>query len=305
MAPRPLDPADPDMHTKAMCLTSVYHKTPYPALSSAQPIAKGKYVLITGASQGLGYHMAKAWAKGGAAGIAICARTSARLEPVVAEIKSINPDTETLAMACDTTKPSQVEALFTVTKEKFGKLDVVIANVGAGSRGLNVGEADPEQWWNDMATNLRSAHLTSHYFIATFGPAPIGTLITLTSGAAGIVPPGLSSYGIAKQACIRLAEFLDAEHPTLRVFALDPGIVRTVAMMPSFVLYAVIEPELVGQFSVWLASEKSEGLRGGFANVAWDVEELEEYGELIRKTGLVKSKFLAGVTGQEGGAFKK
>tara|TARA_R110002003_G_scaffold114_8_gene9869 strand:+ start:483 stop:851 length:369 start_codon:yes stop_codon:yes gene_type:complete len=55
--------------------------------------------------------------------------------------------------------------------------------------------------------------------------------------------------------------------------SLDPGIVKDVPTLPSFVICAVVEPEVVGQFSVWFSSEHSERLRGGFAMAAWDVGE--------------------------------
>jgi NAD(P)-dependent dehydrogenase (short-subunit alcohol dehydrogenase family) len=215
MSPKPFDP---DFYTKMMCLTSTYHCTLYPALQSAQSSAVGKFVLITGASKGLGYHMAKAWAAGGAAGVAICARSASSLESVVKELTSINPDIEVLAHACDTTKPADVERLFSATKDRFGRLDVVIANVGIASHNSPLGAQDPEEWWNSVTTNVRSAHLTAHYFIKKFGPSPTGTFIIMTSGAAALIVPGLSPYGISKQACIRLAEFLDVEYPELKVW---------------------------------------------------------------------------------------
>jgi NADP-dependent 3-hydroxy acid dehydrogenase YdfG len=294
---------DPDYYTKMMCLTSTYHCTVYPALQAAQNSAAGKFVLITGASKGLGYHIAKAWAAGGAAGIAICARSASTLESVAKELQSINPSTEVVAQACDTTKAAEVEAFFSATKEKFGKLDVVVANVGVASHHSPIGVQDPAEWWNSIATNVRSAHLAAHYFINTFGPSPTGTFIIMTSGAAALVVPGLSSYGISKQACIRLADFLHAEYPELKVFSMDPGIVKGVASLEDFVPFAVVEPDLVGAFSVWLGSGRGEGCRGGYVHVAWDVEELENSAEEIREKGLVKTKFLGGVLGKEGGAL--
>jgi NAD(P)-dependent dehydrogenase (short-subunit alcohol dehydrogenase family) len=253
-------------------------------------------------------YMAKAWAAAGATGIAICARSGPKLEAVAAELKSINPEIDLLVQVCDTTQPKAMEELFLAIKKQFGKLDVVIANVGiaptvSSHEESKIGVLDPEAWWDPVATNIRSTHLTAHYFLTTFGLEPAGTFIALTSGAAAVISSGMSSYGLSKQACIRLTEFLDVEYSKLRCFSLDPGIVKGVASFPTFVPFAVVEPELVGQFSVWLASDKAEGCRGGFVHVAWDVEELERNAEVIKEKGLLKSKFLSGVLGQEGGAF--
>ncbi|KAF2831608.1 NAD(P)-binding protein [Ophiobolus disseminans] len=300
---------DPDMFTKMMCLTSTYRLSPYPAIQSAQSSTAGKHILITGASQGLGAQMAKSWVAGGAAGVAICARTASKLDSVAAELKAINPDVDVLAHACDTTKPEDVEKFFLAAKEKFGKLDVVVANVGIATmtspEDSKIGVLDPEVWWDQVTSNIRSTHLTAHYFVKTFGPDPTGTFIAMTSGAAAIIPPGLSGYGMTKQACIRITEFLDVEYPKLRCFSMDPGIVKGLATMDAYKPFAVVEPELVGQFSVWLASGRAEGCRGGYLHVAWDVEELEAKADEIKEKGLIKSKFLSGVLGQEGGALAK
>jgi NADP-dependent 3-hydroxy acid dehydrogenase YdfG len=296
-------PLDPDYYTKMMCLTSKYHSTIYPALQFAQASATGKFVLITGASKGLGSYMAKAWAAGGAAGIAICARSASGLESVASELKQINPSAAVVAQTCDTTMPSEVEAFFSAVKDRFGKLDVVIANVGVAGKPSSIGTKDVNEWWNSVTTNIRSAHLVAHYFIQTFGTSPTGTFIIMTSGAAALVVPGLSDYGISKQACIRLAEFLDAEYSSLKVFSMDPGIVKGVASLEKFVPFAVVEPELVGAFSVWLGSEGAEGCRGGYVHVAWDVVELEEKAEIIKENRLVRSNFLNGVLGTNGEAL--
>jgi NAD(P)-dependent dehydrogenase (short-subunit alcohol dehydrogenase family) len=295
--------SDPDFYTKNMCLTSTYHRSVYPALQSAQTSAAGKIVLITGASKGLGYYIARAWAAGGAAGLVICARSATSLESVAQELKVIKPDIKILTRACDTTRPEDVEALFLAIKNEFGRLDVVVANVGVASAASPLGTGNPEEWWDRLTTNIRSPQLTAHYFLKIFGPSPTGTFVIMTSGAAAVVMPGLSGYGTAKQACVRLAEFLDVECPELHVFSLDPGIVKGLASLKQFVPFAVVEPELVGAFTVWLGSGKARGCRGGYVHAAWDVGELQIKEEEIQAKGLVKSKFLGGILGAEGGAL--
>ncbi|KAF1842751.1 NAD(P)-binding protein [Cucurbitaria berberidis CBS 394.84] len=295
---------DPDMYTKMFTFTSKYHRDLYPAIEAAQSSGSGKHVLVTGASKGLGRAMALSWARAGAAGIAICSRKVETLAPVAAEIKALNSKIEVLALACDTTKSSDVAKLFEKSKENFGKLDVVIANVGLTSYG-KIGEEDEEEWWDIMTTNIRSAHLAAHHYIRIFGPDPIGTFITMTSGVAGVAFPGLSSYGMSKSADINLVEYLDIEYASLKAFSMDPGVVKGVAAMPAFVPYAFDTPELVGAFSIWLASGRADKVKGGYVHITWDVEELEKYGDEIKEKGLLKSKFLGGLLGNEGGALKK
>ncbi len=295
---------DPDMYTKMSLLTSKYHRDIYPALEAAASTASGKYVLITGASQGLGRAMALAWAKSGAAGIAICSRKAETLNPVAETLKAANASTEVLALPCDTTKPSDVANFFQATKQKFGKLDVVIANVGLAGYGT-IGQIDEEQWWTEITANIRSTSLVADHYIRTFGPNPTGTFVTMTSGVVSAIIPGLSAYGISKRACIQIVEYLDAEYPTLKAFAMDPGVVKGVAAMPAFVPYAHDTTELIGLFSVWLASGKADKLKGGYVHTTWDVEELEQHGDEIKEKGLLKTKFLGGILGQPEGCLGK
>ena len=198
-----------------------------------------------------------------------------------------------------------VADLFRAIKREFGKLDVVIANVGVTEEHAKIGSPnhDPNIWWSTMTKNLRSAHLTAHHYIRTFylDILPTGTFIALASYAGTQVVPGLSSYGIAKQATHRLVEFLDVEYSELRAFALDPGIVKDVAVMPEFVPYALDTTDLVGAFSIWLASGRANALKGSFLHTTWDVEELEARAGVIRDKRQLKSNFLGGILGSQKG----
>ena len=295
---------DPDLYTKMMSFTSTYHRDMYPAIEAVQSSASGKYVLITGASKGIGRAFALSWARAGAAGIAICSRSLETIEPVATELTDINSKTNVLALACDTRKSSDVANLFEKAKEKFGQLDVVISNVGIGETGM-IGQHDEEEWWNVMTANVRSAHLAAHHYIRVFGPDLTGTFITLASGVVTFTRPTLSAYTMSKLGCIQLVEFLDVEYPNLKSFSLDPGIVKDIAVMPAFVPFAYDTPELVGAFSIWLASGRADKIKGGYVYVTWDVEELERHGDEIKEKGLLKSKFLGGIFGKVGGILGK
>jgi len=112
--------------------------------------------------------------------------------------------------------------------------------------------------------------------------------------------PGWSSYGIAKHACIRIAEYLTLEYPTMRAFALNPGMVKGTDTDADLTPFALDEQELVGGFTLWLASPKSEGVKGGWLNVNWDVDVLERNAERIVREGLVRTGFLNAKLGGEG-----
>lgn len=116
--------------------------------------------------------------------------------------------------------------------------------------------------------------------------------------------PGMSSYGIAKHACIKIVEYLSAEHPTLRAFALNPGIVKDTETVPAFRPFALDTVALIGGFTLWLASGKADKLKGGYMSVNWDVDVLERNADVIKEKGLLSTAFLNVKFGAEGSVFE-
>ena len=128
---------DPGMYTKMLNLTSTYHRDVHLAISPSNPLnsASGKIVLITGASRGLGRGLAPSWAEAGAAGIVVTSRKEEALKEVTEAIEEKSGGkTEVLAVACEITSDESVNALFEKIKERFGRLDVVVANAGVMSK---------------------------------------------------------------------------------------------------------------------------------------------------------------------------
>src|SRR5436190_6010793 len=91
-----------------------------------------KVVLLTGASSGIGEALARELGKRGAK-LALCARRADRLETLAGEIAAAGG--EAIAIACDVTRDGDCEAAVARTKERFGRLDVAVANAGFGVAG--------------------------------------------------------------------------------------------------------------------------------------------------------------------------
>lgn len=87
----------------------------------------------------MGFHIALAYAKANVSGLVISSRTTSDLDALSAEIQKVNPKVEIVAQICDTTKDEDVEKLLNATKERFGRLDVCIANAGIISKYLKDG----------------------------------------------------------------------------------------------------------------------------------------------------------------------
>src|SRR5260221_6399496 len=88
---------------------------------------KGKYILITGASQGLGRQLAIDFAREGAAGIAIVARRADALERVAASIHEAEPKAEVLMITADLSSEGEIERVVATTLNEFSaRLDVLV-----------------------------------------------------------------------------------------------------------------------------------------------------------------------------------
>ena len=111
---------------------------------------KGRVVLVTGASSGIGRALARSAAARGAS-VAMAARSVARLEALRAEIGA---DT-TLVLPTDLTRPEAVDGMVRQTLERFGRIDVLLANAGVYIPG-EAAEGDADRWDEMLAVNVNS-----------------------------------------------------------------------------------------------------------------------------------------------------
>lgn len=94
---------------------------------------------------------AKVWARAGAFGIVIAARSAEKLELVAQDLKSVNPNVTVLAVPTDITIDKDVQNLYAQTQQKFGRHADVLLNVaGYGEEPSLVGEQDVDAWWKAL-----------------------------------------------------------------------------------------------------------------------------------------------------------
>ena len=170
---------------------------------------KGKYILITGASQGLGRQLAIDFAREAAAGIAIVARRADALERVAASIHEAEPKAEVLMITADLSSEGEIERVVATTLNEFrGRLDVLVNNASSiGPTPLPYLLDYPlEDFRQVLETNLTAPFL----LIKKALPAMIengGSIINVTSDAGRVGYPGWGAYGISKfyfEECLRL-----------------------------------------------------------------------------------------------------
>ena len=180
--------------------------------------------LVTGASSGIGAAVARALAQRGAH-VALAARRMERLRTLSEEIAAAG-QVEALALACDVRDPEQVQATVRQTLDRWGKLDILVANAGFGYR-ASVLEGDITRWKDMIDTNVYGLLLTLKYGVAPMLERGRGHVI-VTSSVAGRVPTlGGSAYCGSKFAATAIADVLRQEvgPKGVRVTTIEPGVV--------------------------------------------------------------------------------
>ena len=110
---------------------------------------RGKTVMITGASRGIGEAAARAFAEAGA-NVVLLARGQDAIGRIAAEI-----GTSALAVACDVSKYADVEAAVQAARDAFGSVDVLINNAGAVQPVSHLATSDPGAWGHVIDINLK------------------------------------------------------------------------------------------------------------------------------------------------------
>ncbi|WP_297754391.1 SDR family oxidoreductase [uncultured Shimia sp.] len=286
------------------------HHVPYDAIDPTTGLkdsARGKVVLVAGASRGIGQATAVAFAKAGAKAVFLLARSEAALEETKALVTEANPETECAYAVCDVTQAGEVSAAVEACKARFGAIDVADANAGYLGPWVKIGESDPDGWWRNWEVNMRGAYHVARYCLAPLAESAArwasegksgGHLILLSSIGAQFVMPGASDYQTAKHAINRLCEFVQNDHEAdgIKCFAIHPGGVATELghnMPEGMHQYLVDAPELAAGFVVWLSSGQADWARGRYLSAIWDVGEIEARKEDILENDLFVNRMRA------------
>jgi short-subunit dehydrogenase len=186
---------------------------------------KGKTVLITGGSRGLGLVMARQLATEGAK-LALCARSAEELSFAKAELTA--QGAEVFTMVCDVTDQQQVNNLIATVQNQFAPIDVLINNAGIISAGpfthMTVQEFDEAMnvhFWGPLYTTLA--------LLPTMRVRGGGRILNIASIGGKISVPHLMPYSASKFALVGLSEGLRAELKkyNIKVTTATPGLMQT------------------------------------------------------------------------------
>jgi NAD(P)-dependent dehydrogenase (short-subunit alcohol dehydrogenase family) len=189
----------------------------------------GKVAFVTGGGTGIGAAIAQTFAAEGAA-VTITGRRPAPLDEVVDRITGSGGAAS--CISADVTDLDAMQQAVDATVDRFGRLDVVVANAGAAPPMGPVLDSSLDAWQAIVDVNLTGVFITAKTTVPALRSSGGGTIIVLGSGAGRANSGGLGSYSAAKAGLTALCRVLAAELRTdkIAVNELIPGPVRTPAL---------------------------------------------------------------------------
>jgi short-subunit dehydrogenase len=184
----------------------------------------GKVVLITGASAGIGSALARAFARQGAT-LVLTARREDRLKALQAEIEGLGRSA--LAVAADVTQDGDLEKAVAAAVEKFGHLDVVVANAGFGVMG-RVDRLGIQDYRRQMETNVFGVLRTIYAGLDEL-KRNRGQIVVIGSVSGHLPTPDSSAYCMSKFAVRGFCDSIyhDLARDGVGVTLVSPGFIAT------------------------------------------------------------------------------
>jgi serine 3-dehydrogenase len=188
---------------------------------------KGRTVLVTGATAGIGEACARRFASEGARVVMIGRRTE-RLESLAGELRA-NHGSEVRTAALDVRDRAAIESLRDALAGEGFLPDVLVNNAGK-ARGLDpIHEGDPDDWDEMIDTNLKGLLWVTRAFLPAMVEADRGHVINIGSSAGRWTYPKGNVYAATKFGVKALTEGINIDllGTRVRVSSVDPGLVET------------------------------------------------------------------------------
>ncbi|CAL1260836.1 unnamed protein product [Larinioides sclopetarius] len=199
---------------------------------------KGRVVLVTGASSGIGADLCRTLVQHGMTVVG-CARRIDRIWAISEEDQVKNASGKLIAMKCDLSQESEILKLFDDIRQTFGHLDVCINNAGLGHNAPLL-SGSTEEWRNMLNVNIMAVCICTQQTVKLMRERSIddGQIINISSTLGHRLtaesPMGLNFLAGTKFMIRALTEGLRKElkalNSSIRVASISPGIIETEAL---------------------------------------------------------------------------
>ena len=237
-----------------------------------------RIAVITGASRGIGFATAQAFAQAGAS-VILMGRSIQTLEKACTQIRSFKGDAQVEGIVCNVADPHSVRDAFQAVFRTYKKLHVLVANAGVLDDAL-IGMVTPQQIEKTFGTNTFGALYCSQYASRLIARSGGGSIINISSiiGRTGNV--GQAVYSGSKAAVIGITQSLAKElaPQSIRVNAIAPGFIdtdmaRSINLnkfderLSSIKMGRIGMPEEVASVALFLASDMASYVTGQIIGV--------------------------------------
>lgn len=234
-----------------------------------------RVVIVTGASQGIGWAIAKSFLANGDT-VMGCASPSLENTPRAQQLLADYPQ-QFFYSSVDVTQTAEIKRFVANVEQQCGRIDIVVSNAGKNVfKGIDCDQAD---WDHNFDLNLRS-----HWYLAKCTRAALtkshGVILVITSNHAFSTMPGCAPYNISKRALLSLVQSLTIEWgPAIRTLGIAPGFIDTEGNQAWFDSHTDAQrarektvkkhpvgrlgrPEEVGDLCLFLASDRAGFIAG-------------------------------------------
>ena len=228
---------------------------------------ENKTAIVTGASRGIGYAIARALGREGAR-IVATARTKESLEALVAHLDQMG--TEAISVTADIGLEADIQRIVDVSVSRFGGIDILVNNAAIIHPRIDLVDFDVQMWRKVIDVNLTGAALLTKAVLPGMIAKKSGKIINISSIGGRKGAKSRSAYRVSKAGLISLTESVAAEVKPhgIDVNCICPAGVDTEGYREAFGSKGKVEnpklmlPDEIAALTVFLASDESSAITG-------------------------------------------